>query len=74
MDKNQNKFGEEDVGIEEFLLSSDEHIVINCTVKHRYTDFIVNEIDDQGNVVWFQSEQGNLEKWKMANIKETLPQ
>ena len=46
MEKEEIKFGEADVGIEEFLLSSDEHIVINCTIKHRYNDFIVNEIDD----------------------------
>ena len=48
------EFGEKEAGIEEFLNS--ENIEISCTVKHRYSDFIVNEIDPSGKVVWFQSE------------------
>jgi hypothetical protein len=50
------EFGEAQAGIEEFL---NAQVEINCTIKHRYSDFIVNEIDHNGNVVWFQSELGN---------------
>jgi len=66
-------FGEEDVGIEEFMMAADKNIEIRCTVKHRYSDFIVNEIDEDGKVIWFESEQSNLEKWRGVNIKQTLP-
>lgn len=41
-------------------------------MKHRFSDFIVNEIDLNGDVVWFQPEN-NLQKWKKANIEHTLP-
>ena len=36
-------FCEADVGIQEFL--SPSPLKICCTIKHRYSDFIVNEID-----------------------------
>ena len=42
-------------------------------MKHRYSDFIVNEIDMNGDVVWFRSELDNQNKWKTQNIRETLP-
>ena len=42
-------------------------------MKHRYSDFIVNEIDMNGDVVWFRSELDNQTKWKNENIRETLP-
>lgn len=42
-------------------------------MKHRYSDFIVNEIDLNGDVVWFRSELDNQNKWKVSNIRETLP-
>ena len=32
-------------------------------MKHRISDFIVNEIDENGKVVWFKSEIGNESKW-----------
>lgn len=57
------------MGIEEFMMSADTNIQIRCTVKHRYSDFIVNEIDEEGNVIWFKSEQSNVEKWRGVNIK-----
>jgi len=66
-------FGEEDVGIEEFIMAADQNMQIKCTVKHRYSDFIVNEIDEKGKVIWFKSEQSDLEKWRGVNIKQTLP-
>jgi hypothetical protein len=34
----------------------EEPVVIKCTFKHRYSDFIVNEIDENGDVVWFKAE------------------
>jgi len=46
-----NEFTEADAGIQEFL--SERDLQIMCTVKHRYSDFIVNEIDQKGDVVWF---------------------
>jgi hypothetical protein len=46
--------------------------MIKCTFKHRYSDFIVNEIDENGDVVWFKAET-DLQRWKKANIDQTLP-
>ena len=42
-------------------------------MKHRYSDFIVNEIDETGEVIWFKEEK-NLEKWKNSNLRQTLPE
>ena len=53
-------FGESDVGICLYLgdFDSDKEklVEIKCTFKHRYSDFIVNEIDEKGDVVWFKPE------------------
>lgn len=53
-------FGETDVGISLYLSDIDMHggepVAIKCTFKHRYSDFIVNEIDENGDVVWFKPE------------------
>ena len=53
-------FGESDVGIALFLGDFDDHkqkhVQLKCTFKHRYSDFIVNEIDEKGEVVWFRPE------------------
>ena len=57
-------FGEEQAGITEFLIPATDQIQIIGTVKHRISDFIVNEIDENGQVVWFQSELNNAQKWK----------
>lgn len=35
-------------------------------IKHRFGDFIVNEIDEFGNVVWFEPEN-DFQKWKKGN-------
>ena len=44
------KFSEEDVGIELFysdtIESADELVALRCAFKHRFSDFIVNEIDE----------------------------
>ena len=70
-------FGEEDVGISLFLgdleQTKEKLIQLKCTFKHRYSDFIVNEIDEKGEVVWFKPET-DLQKWKKVNIEQTLPQ
>lgn len=42
---------ETDVGITEFLNHRDSNVRIRGTLKQRYTDFLVNEIDVNGDVV-----------------------
>jgi len=41
---------------------------LKCAFKHRFSDFIVNEIDEQGEVVWFRPET-DLQKWKSHNLE-----
>ena len=52
------------VGIATFLAEKTEKgefITLNASFKHRYTDFIVNELDKEtGEVVWYSSENANL--------------
>lgn len=48
-------FGEAQAGIEEYLSSG--NVTIQCAIKHRFSDFIVNEIDENGKVIWFASEK-----------------
>lgn len=50
--ENFNQTTEEDVGIIEFI--NKEHEAFECVLKHRYSDFLVNEISDNGNVVWLK--------------------
>jgi len=64
-------FGEYEAGIQEYL-SSKENTTIQCVIKHRFSDFIVNEIDEHGKIVWF-SPENDLQKWKKVNIEKTLP-
>ena len=47
-----NKLSEEDVGITQFMDNSNKGF--KCVLKHRYSDFIVNEIDMNGKVVWIK--------------------
>jgi hypothetical protein len=63
-------FGEVEAGIQEYL--SSENSSIQCVIKHRFSDFIVNEIDEHGKVIWFTPET-DLQKWKKVNIQQTLP-
>jgi len=61
-------FDEPDVGVKLFLgdltISGDKKFVpMNCTVKHRFSDFIVNEIDMSNEVCWYQAET-DLQKWR----------
>jgi tRNA pseudouridine13 synthase len=48
-----NKLREEDVGISEYIYKS--NLGFKCVLKHRYSDFLVNEIDMEGNVVWMKT-------------------
>ena len=57
-----------EAGIQEFM--SPDNVQIKCTIKHRISDFIVNEIDENGRVVWFTPEN-DLQKWKKQNADET---
>ena len=73
------QFGECDVGIELFysdtLPGSEKKVElasIECSFKHRFSDFVVNEIDQSGEVVWYRKEE-NLQMWKPANISQTMP-
>jgi hypothetical protein len=59
-------FGEREAGIEEYI--SANNVPISCTIKHRFSDFIVNEIDENGKVIWFTPET-DLQKWKKVNIE-----
>ena len=52
---------EEEVGITEYLNKTNPGFF--GVLKHRYSDFMVNEIDPQGNVVWL----------KTSNDKVVLP-
>ena len=47
-----NKTKEEDVGITEYM--SPENPGFKCVLKHRYSDFLVNEIGLDGKVVWIK--------------------
>lgn len=53
-----NSLKEEDVGITEYIYL--ENTGFNCVLKHRYSDFLVNEIDIDGNVVWLKTNTNNL--------------
>jgi hypothetical protein len=53
-------FTEKHAGIEEFLAL--EGVSIPCSIKHRYSDFIVNEIGLNGDVIWFRPED-DIAKW-----------
>ena len=51
--QNFNKLREEDVGISEYL--NKNSLGFTCVLKHRFSDFLVNEIDMEGNVVWVKT-------------------
>ena len=54
-----NTITEEDVGITEYINNTNKGF--KCVLKHRYSDFIVNEIDENGNVVWIKEENKAIE-------------
>ena len=47
-----NNTREEEVGITEFMCPDNPGF--KCVLKHRYSDFIVNEIGVDGKVVWIK--------------------
>ena len=53
-----NNTKEEEVGITEFMCP--ENPGFKCVLKHRYSDFIVNEIGIDGKVVWIKESQDNI--------------
>ena len=64
-----NKIGEEDVGITEYIDSSNKGF--KCVLKHRYSDFIVNEIDIDGNVItggMIKTNAIDASKWNVTSL------
>ena len=65
-----NKTNEEDVGITQYM--SPEIPGFKCVLKHRYSDFIVNEIDIDGKVVWIKEKDNAVENIDTnKNIEES---
>lgn len=64
-----NKLNEEDVGITEY--TGKDLKGFNCILKHRYSDFLVNEIDTDGNVVWSKTtfDKSNNDNEEKNNVK-----
>ena len=58
-------FGEEEAGIKAFIC--DQNVTLPSIVKHRFSDFVVNEIDEEDRVVWFHQES-DLQKWKRGGL------
>lgn len=54
---NFNQTTEQDVGIIEYINKQDE--AFECVLKHRYSDFIVNEISENGNVIWLKTNKSS---------------
>jgi len=51
-------FDEPDVGVKLFLgdfsaQKDKSYVPLHCTVKHRFSDFVVNEIDMNNEVCWY---------------------
>jgi len=57
--ENFNQTTEEDVGIIEFVNKENEGF--ECVLKHRYSDFIVNEINEEGKVIWLKNPNNKQE-------------
>ena len=62
-----NKTKEEDVGITEFM--SPENPGFKCVLKHRYSDFLVNEIGLDGKVVWIKEADSAIQEKKDEDKK-----
>jgi len=65
-----NNLREEDVGISEYIYKS--NLGFKCVLKHRYSDFLVNEIDMEGNVVWMKTPKTLENKSKIQSQDEQL--
>ncbi len=70
--ENFNQTTEEDVGIIEFVNKEDEGF--ECILKHRYSDFIVNEISENGKVVWLKDpnkkQESVIQREEIKDIKK----
>ena len=64
-----NKTKEEDVGITEFMCP--ENPGFKCVLKHRYSDFLVNEIGLDGKVVWIKESDSSPQE-KLDEDKKKL--
>ena len=62
-----NNVKEEEVGITEFMCP--ENPGFKCVLKHRYSDFIVNEIGTDGKVVWIKESQEDISSILAENKK-----
>jgi len=60
-----NNTKEEEVGITEFMCP--ENPGFKCVLKHRYSDFIVNEIGVDGKVVWIKESENDLNNQLVEN-------
>ena len=63
-----NNIKEEEVGITEFMCP--ENPGFKCVLKHRYSDFIVNEIGMDGKVVWIKESQEDISNILAENKEE----
>jgi tRNA pseudouridine13 synthase len=63
-----NNLSEEEVGISEYVNTAIQGF--KCILKHRYSDFLVNEIDEGGNVVWLKKSEEEL----ISKIEESKSQ
>ena len=60
-----NNTKEEEVGITEFMCP--ENPGFKCVLKHRYSDFIVNEIGMDGKVVWIKESPEDIKNQLVEN-------
>ena len=63
-----NNIKEEEVGITEFMCPANPGF--KCVLKHRYSDFIVNEIGMDGKVVWIKESQEDISNILAENKEE----
>jgi tRNA pseudouridine13 synthase len=63
-----NRLSEQDVGIRMYF--NNETSGFECVLKHRYSDFLVNEIDIHGNVVWLKTDKVYKEPEKVVIATE----
>ena len=53
------------MGIVEFVNKSDE--TFECVFKHRYSDFLVNEISENVNVIWLKIKSEQINSIEQSN-------
>lgn len=65
-----NTTTEQDVGITQYL--NQENKGFHCVLKHRYSDFIVNEINTKGEVVWIKTNSSEIQQIVLNEPKEEV--